>query len=308
MRTDSTGSIAVEQEINRLGLNYKKEIPLCSGIRGGLLRADFAIYGVAEFPYAVVEFDGPHHRINCVEVDTQAANDRLKDQYCAEHDIPIFRVNWKNPDWSGLTEFLEGVRDKHPSTVRGHAVDFSRTRTLNLRPVDIKDIKPHRYTLEEVGHLIDRKPNVIFNRYILELQALENWSGKSYLHRVDNSRVDPSDLIRFLVEQEALFSENVILGRNHPVVISHLGVPETFKTLVLIPEGSPASVLASVGGVGELEVREVPVDHYEGLIDWHREISGWKWAQVLVGDIGDAIVRELDLYCSSAQVRFGQLT
>lgn len=67
--------------------------------------------------------------------------------------------------------------------------------------MDYGDLTQYSYTVEEVAALINRQPRYVWDRYIIGLALIQNWSGHSFMSSFEESRISRYDLIRFLVDQ-----------------------------------------------------------------------------------------------------------
>lgn len=311
MHTDSSGSRQIESRLKALGVNFKKEIPLCPGCVSGFIKADFAIYGAREYPVAVIEYDGAQHRrgLNTRRLEIAQANDQLKNEFCAEHDIALLRVD--DPvsgtalDLSLVDEFIDGVEEQHPSIRTGVEAELVVRRSLNLAPVEYSDLTQYSYTVDEVADLINRQPRYVWDRYIIGLALIQNWSGHSFMSSFEESLISRYDLIRFLVDQEALFQNNELMTVAHPAVVFETGDRTEFYTTLIV-----VNALEEVGAaLMELDVNlGHPIiyvyssrpDRLYGIL---RSIQSGRYAGVITGaGLDPDLVREIDLVCDSARV------
>lgn len=316
MKTDSAGSRQIESLLHTRGVNFKKEIPLCQGVRGGILRADFAIYGLKDDPVAVIEFDGTQHltRSNCVELDIAIANDAIKDEFCLEHGIRLMRISYpksgESIDTEAINDFLSAVIDAEPAVKTGVVAEFTTKRSLNLLPVELEDLRMPSYSLAEVSSLINRNVSHIWNRYVLGLGLLQNWSGKSSFIRARSSVIAREDLIRFLVEQEALFQSNRQLTISSPEVIYAIGdLTPKIETLIIVHDLSEVGDLISEAefNLGLVTIRVVGGEEWQQLGEMYdilRQLGSGQFANLLVSErLSKDLIRELELNSGERFVR-----
>lgn len=87
----------LEQE----NMSYKREVtfPDLLGTKGGKLRFDFGIYQ-EDVLLCLIEYDGRQHftydknwNQTAEEFNQLQVHDKIKDEYCKEHNIPLYRLN-----------------------------------------------------------------------------------------------------------------------------------------------------------------------------------------------------------------------
>lgn len=97
----STGETVIRNTLQNRNINYKPQHWFSDllGTGGRVLKFDFAILNGAEKLQCLVEFDGEfhfdtkHHGWNTPEnFEKVQTHDRLKNDYCAKHHIPLIRI------------------------------------------------------------------------------------------------------------------------------------------------------------------------------------------------------------------------
>lgn len=93
----SVGENQVASSLYVLDLPYRREFSFedLIGAGGGLLRFDFAIMQENGNVKALIEYDGPFHFAKQFKDDGHellVVHDRMKDDYCKEHSIPLLRI------------------------------------------------------------------------------------------------------------------------------------------------------------------------------------------------------------------------
>ena len=102
-RNNSHGEYIINEILTKYNINFKREYVFkdLKGSRGGYLRFDFAILDSENNPIYLIEYDGKQH-FEDTGWDVYDRNyhercklhDKLKNNYCKEHDIELFRINY----------------------------------------------------------------------------------------------------------------------------------------------------------------------------------------------------------------------
>lgn len=112
----SFGEKRIEQLLIELNISYKKEYSFSDLVseRNIPLRFDFALFNEDNKCIGLVEYDGEQHYLNKTDriwTDTQAqrqARDKIKNRYCQEHNLPLYRI----PYWDKNNLTKENLFDK----------------------------------------------------------------------------------------------------------------------------------------------------------------------------------------------------
>ena len=96
----SKGEAAIKKILDDFQILYKTQVtfPGFVSSRGGYLKYDFALYDEDGNIISIVEYDGAQHFIpkerfgGANDFAIVQENDRLKDDYCHVHNIPIIRI------------------------------------------------------------------------------------------------------------------------------------------------------------------------------------------------------------------------
>lgn len=97
----SRGELTIRNTFNKHLINYKTQYSFCDlkGFKGRRLRFDFALLDCINNMLCLIEFDGEYHNDiknhgwNTPEHMRQTQlHDRLKNEYCAAHNIPLIRI------------------------------------------------------------------------------------------------------------------------------------------------------------------------------------------------------------------------
>lgn len=116
-RATSSGERAVMQALEERGISYIREKTYAGlrGVGGGALRFDFHLTELD----ALIEFDGEQHRsptgfygaMTEVEMEENLrvlqSNDKIKDEWCGEHGVPLLRITDVGRVSLELIEFIE---------------------------------------------------------------------------------------------------------------------------------------------------------------------------------------------------------
>lgn len=311
MRTDSVGANQLEALLNSEGVKFKREVSLCPGINKRMLKADFAIYGVGDTPVAVIEFDGLQHLQTGDKITDAQLNDSIKDCYCSEHGIKMLRVKYpsagESVDYDLVSSFIEGVASQTPSIKTGVVLDAVSRRSLNLGHVELENLPYPSYSLDELGHLLERNPSYILNNYILGLKVLQNWSSKSIIGDTRTTRIAREDIVRFLVSQEALFQNNVQLKFSSPAIVHSLGdLTESLESLVICSSAPNLIQLLGQGlNLGHTSLELIQAGDTSSLYRLLKLVQSGRFANVCVDlEIDHLILTELRLVADSAMARF----
>lgn len=93
----STGEMEIESILQKSNINYSKQYFFkdLKSQKGGLLKFDFAIFINNKLSH-LIEFQGEqHYNVNSF-FDQPKENDKLKIEYCKEHNIPLILIPyWK---------------------------------------------------------------------------------------------------------------------------------------------------------------------------------------------------------------------
>lgn len=100
----SKGEYIIEQFLKQNNINYKTEYAI-KEIRteaGGIPRFDFAIFSEDNQIQCFIEFDGRQHfeatdkyRFNKEYLEKIQKNDKLKNNYCLNYNIPLYRISFE---------------------------------------------------------------------------------------------------------------------------------------------------------------------------------------------------------------------
>ena len=76
--------------------NFSKEYRFADLKRIEQLRFDFAVFNTNNQLQLLIEYDGPQHtnKNNGFYTEILIENDKAKDKYCQEHNIPLYRINY----------------------------------------------------------------------------------------------------------------------------------------------------------------------------------------------------------------------
>lgn len=99
----SHGELIIQTILEKKQINYKKEY-CCKGLispKGGMLRFDFAIFDNNNKLLYLIEYDGETHSLEHVggwnnkeKIEYQLKCDKIKDEFCKEHNINLVRINF----------------------------------------------------------------------------------------------------------------------------------------------------------------------------------------------------------------------
>lgn len=94
---ESKGEQAIRLYLERNNINFQVEYSFedLLGVRGGLLRFDFAIFGKDDSVQFLIEYDGEFHFKQQYDDDgfeDFQIHDEYKNQYCKSNDIPLLRI------------------------------------------------------------------------------------------------------------------------------------------------------------------------------------------------------------------------
>lgn len=100
----SVGEAKIAKILQEHGILYKREytFPDLLGFGGGRLRFDFGILNENKELLYLIEFDGVQHfESTCFgaseeDFDILQKYDKLKNEYCQQHNIPLIRLNYKH--------------------------------------------------------------------------------------------------------------------------------------------------------------------------------------------------------------------
>ena len=115
----SKGEFIIENLLKEHKIKYRKEYTFKDLIspRGGILRFDFAIFNEQGELIKLIEFDGETHFFEFVsggwetfeKVQYQQECDKMKDEYCKKHNIPLQRIKYYQKDNIKIEDLLNGV-------------------------------------------------------------------------------------------------------------------------------------------------------------------------------------------------------
>ena len=96
----SVGELKIKKILDENKILYQREysFPDLLGAGGGKLRFDFGILDQNNNLLYLIEYDGiQHFKLNCFGTEQEDFNilkqhDKLKDDYCKEHNIPLIRI------------------------------------------------------------------------------------------------------------------------------------------------------------------------------------------------------------------------
>lgn len=112
----SEGEELIQKFLDIYNINYRKQVYFSDlkGKRGGYLRFDFGIYDDDERLLFLLEYDGLHHfkKTNlCYKEesvhDITVEHDSIKNNYCAENNIDLYRLNQIEKIDNQLKEILK---------------------------------------------------------------------------------------------------------------------------------------------------------------------------------------------------------
>lgn len=104
----SSGEFAIATYLSEHNYNFSKEYSFADLKNIKPLRFDFAVFNNENQLQLLIEYDGPQHtnKDNNFYNETIIKNDRLKDAYCKEHNIPLYRINYDENIEERLKEIL----------------------------------------------------------------------------------------------------------------------------------------------------------------------------------------------------------
>lgn len=111
---NSHGEFLIAKLLRENDINFSQQYSFQNlhGIRGGLLKFDFAIFRDNQL-YELIEFDGKQHIFGpdgkwkeSYSLETLQQHDKLKDKYCKEHNFKLIRIPYYDIDKISL-EYLE---------------------------------------------------------------------------------------------------------------------------------------------------------------------------------------------------------
>lgn len=103
----SKGEYLIEQYLKNKNIKYQKEYIFqnLKTDKNGFLRFDFAIFDKEQL-YCLIEFDGKQHyeatdnyRFNKEYLLNIQNNDNLKNNYCKEHNLKLYRISYQQIDF-----------------------------------------------------------------------------------------------------------------------------------------------------------------------------------------------------------------
>lgn len=112
---ESKGEQAISNELDKLRINYEREVSFedLTGLGGGLLRFDFAIFNSSGEMKALIEYDGVFHFGMVFEGDNHKAtliHDDIKNKYCEINKIPLYRIPY--PEFERIPEKIREIVGK----------------------------------------------------------------------------------------------------------------------------------------------------------------------------------------------------
>jgi len=116
---ESMGEKRITEILDALEVNYEKEVSIdkLKGVGGGLLRFDFAIKDSEHNVRALIEYDGEFHFGEVFEGDRSkitAVHDKLKNKYCEENGIKLYRIHYK--EYDNLSNIITNICKKELET------------------------------------------------------------------------------------------------------------------------------------------------------------------------------------------------
>lgn len=105
----SNGELVISQYLTKHNYNFSREFIFPDLKRIAHLRFDFAIFNSDNQLKLLIEYDGPQHTIktNGFYSKRLIENDKIKTDYCAEHNIPLYRINYDENIEEKLEEILK---------------------------------------------------------------------------------------------------------------------------------------------------------------------------------------------------------
>lgn len=155
----SQGEFVIEQLLKEHNVSYLKEYKfkdLC--VKEGFpLRFDFAIFDDCELNY-LIEFDGRQHYTgpeatwkNCHSLDEIKRYDKVKNQWCKEHNIPLIRIPYTHCDKLNINDLIletsTFILDEEPvysEQTTSSNVYETKGRTINLNVVPVDHPRCHK--------------------------------------------------------------------------------------------------------------------------------------------------------------------
>jgi len=109
----SVGEMKIEQLLQENNIDYKKQYSFSDlkGIKGGLLRFDFAIFNKDKTLLCLIEFQGEQHYSSQQSKyfdESVLITDKMKKNYCKEHGISLYCI----PYWKRNNLKIEDIFDK----------------------------------------------------------------------------------------------------------------------------------------------------------------------------------------------------
>lgn len=105
----SEGEYAIAKYLSTHNYNFSREYTFTDLKRTNFLRFDFAVFNKNNQLQLLIEYDGPHHWYckGWQKIKTIEESDKMKEEYCQQHNIPLYRINYSENIIQRLEEVLK---------------------------------------------------------------------------------------------------------------------------------------------------------------------------------------------------------